>query len=157
MSRSRQRGFIPGSGAGLHSATMIRTALLLSLCCLAACPARAENVVAQPAHVREEYAQVLRVDPVYQTLRAWANEEQCDPLPPVSGQRGIARLAELREARRREEGGNCRVVRVQREFRRPIAYDVEYQLRGVKYRSRLPYDPGKRLRVRVSVEPVRPD
>lgn len=134
---------------------MIRTVLLFLSCCLAVPVARSENVVAQPAHVREEYAQVLRVDPIYQTLRAWANEEQCDPLPAISGQRGIARLTELREARKREEGGNCRVVRVQREFRRPIAYDVEYQLRGVKYRSRLPYDPGKRLRVRVSVEPVR--
>lgn len=136
---------------------MIRTVLPFLACCLAAPLARADNVVAQPAHVREEYAQVLRVDPVYQTLRAWANEEQCDPIPPVSGQRGIARLSQLREARRRGESGNCRVVRVQREFRRPIAYDVEYHLRGVKYRSRLSYDPGKRLRVRVSVEPVRPE
>lgn len=143
---------------------MIRTALPFLICCLAVpvadvSVAHADSVVAQPAHVREEYAQVLRVDPIYQTLRAWANEEQCDPLPPVSGQRGIARLSELREARRREQGGNgnCRVVRVQREFRRPVAYDVEYHLRGVKYRSRLSYDPGKRLRVRVSVEPVRPE
>ena len=141
---------------------MIRSPLSLLTCCLAVSVAhvpavRGESVVAQPAHVREEYAQVLRVDPIYQTLRAWANEEQCDPVPPISGQRGIARLSELREARRREEGGNanCRVVRVQREFRRPVAYDVEYHLRGVKYRSRLSYDPGKRLRVRVSVEPVR--
>ena len=136
---------------------MMRTALLLLSCFLAAPWAHAENVVAQPAHVREEYAQVLRVDPIYQTLRAWANEEQCDPVPEVSGQRGIARLSELRKAQRSGDGGNCRVVRVQREFRRPIGYDVEYQLRGVKYRSRLPYDPGKRLLVKVSVEPIRAD
>lgn len=133
---------------------MIRIALLLLPSCLAAAQAHAENVVAQPAHVRDEYAQVLRVDPIHQTLRAWANEEQCEPAPSVSGQRGIARLAELREQRSKGEGRNCRIVRVQREFRRPIAYDVEYQLRGVKYRSRLPYDPGKRLRVKVSIEPA---
>ena len=42
---------------------------------------------------------------------------------------------------------------MQREFRRPIAYDVDYVYKGMKYRSRLPDDPGNRLRVRVSVMP----
>lgn len=49
---------------------------------------------------------------------------------------------------------NCRVVEVGREFRRPIAYDVDYVWRGTKYRSRLPEDPGNRLRIRISVTPV---
>src|SRR5690606_13631969 len=49
---------------------------------------------------------------------------------------------------------DCRMVPVEREFRRPIAYDVDYVHRGSKYRSRLPADPGNRLRVRVSVTPV---
>ena len=49
------------------------------------------------------------------------------------------------------------MVPVVREFRRPIAYDVDYVYRGMKYRSRLPYDPGNRLRVRVSVIPYIPD
>ena len=48
---------------------------------------------------------------------------------------------------------NCRTVRVPREYRRPVAYDVDYIHRGVKYRSRLPFDPGKRLRVKVMVTP----
>lgn len=48
---------------------------------------------------------------------------------------------------------NCKVVEVGREFRRPIAYDVDYVWRGTKYRSRLPEDPGNRLRIRVSVTP----
>ena len=48
---------------------------------------------------------------------------------------------------------NCEMVPVQREFRRPIAYDVDYVYRGLKYRSRLPYDPGNRLRVQVSIQP----
>lgn len=48
---------------------------------------------------------------------------------------------------------NCKVVEVGREFRRPIAYDVDYVYRGTKYRSRLPEDPGNRLRIRVSVTP----
>ena len=29
----------------------------------------------------------------------------------------------------------------------PIAYDVDYMYKGMKYRSRLPDDPGNRLRV----------
>lgn len=49
---------------------------------------------------------------------------------------------------------NCRIVEVGREFRRPIAYDVDYVWRGTKYRSRLPEDPGNRLRIRISVTPV---
>nr|WP_233671440.1 hypothetical protein [Luteimonas cellulosilyticus] len=54
----------------------------------------------------------------------------------------------------RSAGGDCRMVPIEREFRRPIAYDVDYVHKGVKYRSRLPYDPGNRMRVRVSVTPV---
>ena len=46
------------------------------------------------------------------------------------------------------------MVPVERKFRRPIAYDVDYVYRGMKYRSRLPYDPGNRLRVQVSILPV---
>lgn len=48
---------------------------------------------------------------------------------------------------------DCRIVPVGREFRRPIAYDVDYVYRGTKYRSRLPEDPGNRLKIRVSITP----
>ena len=48
---------------------------------------------------------------------------------------------------------DCRIVEVGREFRRPIAYDVDYVYKGTKYRSRLAEDPGNRLRVRVTVTP----
>jgi hypothetical protein len=51
---------------------------------------------------------------------------------------------------------NCRMVPVQREFQRPIAYDVDYVYKGTKYRSRLAEDPGNRLRIRVSVMPYIP-
>jgi len=53
-------------------------------------------------------------------------------------------------------GQNCRTVTVEREFRRPIAYDVDYVYKGTKYRSRLADDPGNRLRIRVSVMPYAP-
>ena len=35
-------------------------------------------------------------------------------------------------------------------------YDVDYVYKGMKYRSRLPYDPGNRLRVQVSITPFVP-
>lgn len=91
------------------------------------------------ANVRVEYAQVLRVEPVYQTLRAQAVEQRCEHPAEAAGVAPTNR--------------NCRPVRVEREFRRPVAYDVDYIHRGVKYRSRLPVDPGKRLRVRITVTP----
>ncbi len=50
-------------------------------------------------------------------------------------------------------GIDCQVVDVQRERSQVVGYDVEYMYKGEKYLSRLPYDPGNRLRVRVSVTP----
>lgn len=118
-------------------------AFLLSLipCLAAAVPAHAEDPGITP-NVRTEYAQVLRVEPVYQTLRAQAVEQRCDHPAEVTG------LAPTNR--------NCRSVRVTREFQRPVAYDVDYIHRGVKYRSRLPADPGKRLRIKISITPDMP-
>lgn len=48
----------------------------------------------------------------------------------------------------------CREVSRVSEQRRITSYDVEYRYRGEVYTSRLNYDPGERLRVRVSVEPA---
>ena len=48
---------------------------------------------------------------------------------------------------------NCRMEQVAREFRRPIAYDVDYVYKGSKFRTRMARDPGNRLRVRVSITP----
>lgn len=133
-------------------------------------------------NVRFDYAQVLRVEPVYQTLRATRTEERCDPEPaPQAGQaRQEAReeglWSRMVESVRSVFGGsgaaepepappspppqtrqNCRIVQVDREFQRPIAYDVDYVYKGTKYRSRLAEDPGNRLRVRVSVTPYVPE
>ncbi|TYT27425.1 hypothetical protein FZO89_01305 [Luteimonas viscosa] len=121
----------------------------------------------QPENVRVEYAQVLRAEPVYQTLQATSMVERCEASTPVEeteDKTGFARMigavkGALTPDPKVEEvapsaGGQCRMVPVEREFRRPIAYDVDYVHRGVKYRSRLPADPGNRLRVRVSVTPL---
>ena len=131
--------------------------LVAALAC--AGQAFAQNV-ASPGpseNARLEYAQVLRAEPVYQTLRATSMVERCEATTPVTAEeqrRGFARVVgAVRDVLRSEDGkveevdrsagGDCRMVPVEREFRRPIAYDVDYVHNGVKYRSRLPYDPGQ--------------
>ncbi len=146
------------------------------------------NRVVIVENVRHDYAQVLNVEPVFQTLRATRTEEHCVPvstrtLAPVQVKggsdeerggirrfwdsvKGIFSREEAEEAVAAEDaqprhaaGGSamltpeCKVVEVGREFRRPIAYDVDYVYKGIKFRSRLPEDPGNRLKLRVSITP----
>ncbi|KAF1689944.1 hypothetical protein [Pseudoxanthomonas koreensis] len=153
---------------------------LLGIACCAARPALAqegsravEDIRVVPVeNVTIDYAQVLRVEPVYQTLRATRTEERCDPLPApavpakskdqpgvfsrmVDSVKGLFSHDEpaAAPAPAPAKGANCRIVQVGREFQRPIAYDVDYVYKGTKYRSRLAEDPGNRLRLRVSVTP----
>lgn len=135
-------------------------AVAVLLC--AATPAWTQQATGSSENVRFEYAQVLRAEPVYQTLRATRMEQQCDgrTIPPASPPKGLSRIVgavkdvlKPGEKTPEVEEGDCRIVPVEREFRRPIAYDVDYVYKGSKYRSRLPYDPGNRLKVRVSVTP----
>lgn len=49
---------------------------------------------------------------------------------------------------------NCRVVDVESERREITGYDIEYRYRGEVFMSRLSYDPGERLRIRVAISPV---
>jgi uncharacterized protein YcfJ len=48
----------------------------------------------------------------------------------------------------------CRVVQDFADERRLVGYDVQYRYRGYVFMSRLDYDPGDRLRVRVSIVPA---
>jgi uncharacterized protein YcfJ len=149
---------------------MTHSRLLLLPCILATFAFGATRVVAQETvipveNVRIDYAQVLRVDPVYQTLTATRMEQYCDgKLVPAKepSAKGISRLVgKVKSALGEDDppvpaatpSGDCRLVPIQREFRRPIAFDVDYMYKGMKYRSRLPEDPGNRLRVRISVTP----
>lgn len=124
---------------------------------LAALPAAADTVI-QHENVRYEYARVLRVTPVYQTLTATRMERQCDREATENPSRLSRVIGTVRETLSRRDtpavGDNCRMVRVERQFQRPIAYDVDYTYRGAKYRSRLADDPGHLLRIRISVMPV---
>jgi len=151
------------------TATVVRPLLLAVLlpASLAWLPAWAQNTVIQAENVRMDYAQVLRVEPVYQTLRASRQEQQCDgeAVPPKDPPHGLSRIVgAVKGALGRDDedkapagdDGDCQVVTVDREFRRPIAFDVDYVYKGMKYRSRLPRDPGNRLKIRVSVTPYMP-
>lgn len=152
----------------------LRSAFALS-CLLLAVPAMAQERVIPAENVRLDYAQVLSVEPVYQTLRASRTEQRCDEVPAPKPERPVqeeeSRWNKVISSVRGWFGGedeadappvappvptvkvNCRVVPVEREFQRPIAYDVDYIYKGVKYRSRLAEDPGNRLRIRISVVP----
>lgn len=156
----------------------IRRCLAAALLLAAALPVAAQQagqrMVAQAEDVRFDHAQVLRVEPVYQTLNATRMEERCRTpggivvVEPQGAERG--RFGRFVDAVRDVLGGDggqprsvparpsdasdCEMVRVEREFRRPIAYDVDYVYKGAKYRSRLPDDPGNRVRIRISVMPV---
>ena len=131
----------------------------------------AQETVIPKENIRTGYARVLRVEPVYQTLTATRMEQRCDgrtvpPEDPSAG--GLSRIVgAVKDAFTPETGAvakpaasddkDCQLVPVQREFRRPIAFDVDYVYKGMKYRSRLPHDPGNRLRVRVSITPYVPE
>lgn len=144
---------------------LLLTALLMAAWPVAPSLAQ-DGMVVQAENVRYDYAQVLRVTPVYQTLTATRTEEECDqsPRPPGEGDSRLSRMvgavkdALTRSGRDEEEDEpvDCRTVQVEREFHRPIAYDVDYLYKGAKYRSRLRDDPGNRLRIRVSITPVVP-
>ena len=149
---------------------------VLAVLLAAAAPAGAQGVqrsVIQVENVRMDHAQVMRVRPVYQTLHATRMEQRCKTpsgilvVEPKDGEKGrFARFVDaVRDVLSTEEAPrsvdevpadaiDCDVVEVEREFRRAIAYDVDYVYKGIKYRSRLPHDPGNHLRVRVSVTPV---
>lgn len=133
--------------------------LALVLLAAAAVAAVAQTTVVQRENVRYEYAKVLRVTPVHQTLNATRMETRCEPAAVPDDSRIQRAVGALRGAFKREQAAReakqvCRQVPVEREFRRPIAYDVDYTYRGAKYRSRLPEDPGHLLRIRISVTPA---
>lgn len=136
----------------------------------------AQRSVVQAEDVRYDHAQVIRARPVYQTLNATRMEERCETpggvvvVEPAGAEKGrFERFVEAVRgvlagdagadtprsvAARPDDATDCAMVQVERRFRRPIAYDVDYVYKGAKYRSRLPEDPGNLVRVRVSVTPV---
>lgn len=137
-------------------ATLAATLLLVAV------SARAQDafpeVVIPQENVRYDYAQVLSVDPVYQVLKTSRMEQVCDVVKKPEAANRLSRVVgavkdRLGSSFNDDEYENCRMQPVIREFRRPIAYDVDYVYKGSKFRTRMARDPGNRLRVRVSITP----
>ena len=154
----------------------------LVACLLCAVPALAAPPPAEE-NVTYAYAQVLRATPVHGTVRVRVPEQRCerDGGDPTGGTvagaliggalghqagKGDGRKAATvagavvggaigRRVDRNNgsAGTRCRTVEVERDEQRVIGYDVEYQYKGDTYMSRVGYDPGSRLRIRVSVSP----
>ena len=143
----------------VSSRTCLCIAGLLAAASVQAQDVKPEVVIPQE-NVRFDYAQVLEVSPVYQVLRTTRMDRVCD-VKPADGSSKLARVVSAVKSRfsgttreEREAGySNCRMEPVTRDFRRPIAYDVDYVYKGSKFRTRLAQDPGNRLRVRVSITP----
>ena len=139
------------------------------------------------------WADVLRVDPVYEMAQAGPPHQECYDQPVtvqdnnhtggtvlgaiVGGALGnqvgkgdgrkaatVAgavvggvvgnRVSAANDRTYTDTTTNCRMVSDYPSQRRIAGYDVEYRYRGEVYVSRLGYDPGERLRVRVSVTPA---
>lgn len=119
---------------------------------LALAGAAQSQVILENENVRTEYGQVLQAEPIYQNQREIWIERQCSD----GNRQWLSRLAgAVKDVFKpeRSSDGKCRDVPVERDFRRVVAYDVDYMFKGSKYRSRLPYDPGNRIKLRVSVAP----
>lgn len=106
------------------------------------------EVVLPIENVRYDYAQVMSVRPVQQVLRTTNRERVCtDPQHPETP-------VPVPAAQDNGRFRNCRIAPVVREFRRTIAYDVDYVYRGSRFRTRMDRDPGNRLRIRISIMPA---
>lgn len=118
-----------------------------------------------PGHVHYAWASVTRVDPVYRSVQVADPHQQCQQ-QSVSRREGDGNTAGAmlgavgNQMNGRDDGmilqdavTRCRQVQSISQERRIVGYNVEYRYRGRVYNSRLGYDPGTRLRVRVTVTP----
>lgn len=159
---------------------MFPSRFTLSLTCLmAAAPVLAQPPTQPVENVHWDYAQVLDVQPVYENGGASVADRAACEARAAEGQ--AAREAQAAPRRDRGAGmfsawstvrgwfGHAHVDATTAQpatlaatapadcqpvvMAQPVAYDVDYIYKGTKYRSRMAEDPGKRLRVKVSVSP----
>jgi uncharacterized protein YcfJ len=143
-----------------HALIVCSPVLLLASTCALAQQAGVAPPVDPMQIVTYDYARVLHVEPVQDTVRATSTEQQCDSAKGVvaSARAGLERV--VGSVRRVITGSaprqatNCRWVQVEHTLQHTVAYDVDYVWRGAKYRSRLANDPGSRLQIRIVVTPM---
>ncbi|MBX3698742.1 MAG: glycine zipper 2TM domain-containing protein [Dokdonella sp.] len=148
-----------------------------------------------PDNVRLAWADVLRVDPVYENVVSERPREECydteverrdtrgnngagtvigaivggalgNQVGKGDGRKAATVAGALiggaigNNAARRDDRyygepeTRCRTVSERYSERRIVGYDVQYRYRGDVFMSHLDYDPGERMRVRVSVSPA---
>lgn len=136
-----------------------------------------ENNVSTIENISYGYADVLRVDPVYEYWVTREPREECygtfnqDIERPRPGSdttggavTGAARGGDTgREVNQENNAAgqlksnkpnqHCQIVEAERKNRRIVAYDVEYRYRGEVFLSRLNNDPGDHLRIRITITP----
>lgn len=131
-----------------------------------------ESTVDVPVQGRENvsfaYADVLRATPTYELIRARIQSEECDSGEPPEAEAAAqssdpgaslrgprhGTVSELERERGRPPPRKCRLVESEREERRISGYEVEYFYKGQIYRSHMDYDPGNKLRIRLTVAPA---
>lgn len=141
---------------------MSRFVIVLLLACIAgAAGAQATPPSAPAANVRYGWAEVLRVDPVYAPVPQTVPDCRTpDVAHQASGPaRAIAGHGSAKRPAAAASTGHagtipCRPLDTSDPQQQIVAYDVEYRYRGDVYVSRLPFDPGERMRVRVTVAPA---
>lgn len=107
----------------------------------------------------QAFAPVIGVEPVYETRYEPVTREVCtdpdaslrrfDEIAPSIGE-DIRRQARLWQQQRR-----CRIVTEQRPREHVTGYRVTYRYNGETETTLLSYDPGRQMRVNVSLSPVR--
>lgn len=101
-----------------------------------------------------DYAQVIDVDPILDERYAPISRRVCDEPPTTAATIAATIGTDIRlQSARWKAGRECRQVE-ERSYRKQISgYRVTYRYGGQKLVRRLSYDPGERVRVKVSLSP----
>ena len=120
-------------------------------------------------NINYAYADVLRADPTYEVIQVRDGVQECEePMAADPSQHEVAAaeadrgstLALAGQSQVQVNGvasqapRECRALEATREERRISGYDVEYRYKGQLYRSHMGYDPGNKLRIRITVAPA---
>jgi uncharacterized protein YcfJ len=107
----------------------------------------------------QTFAPVINVEPVYETRYEPVRREVCTE--PDASLRGYEEIAPSigedirRQARLWQQQRRCRTVTEQHPSEHVTSYRVTYRYNGETETTLLSYDPGKQMRVNVSLSPVR--
>lgn len=109
-------------------------------------------------NVSYAYADVLRAIPTYDVVPVADVHAECDSA--IATRTASGEVVEqpddhvLTLAGISETPAVCAASTEQHDERRISGYDVEYRYKGESYMSHMGYDPGDKLRIRITVAPV---